>query len=218
MTSAQLKEARLRAGLTQHVAAARLGVSQPYYSQLESGARRATADLAQRAMKQLRMTAATLPLPALSVEAAPLPPEQIERTLGMLGYPGFAGGRARGRGAYGNPAELVARALAHDDLDVRLVEGIPWVLARFPELDWGWLTAQCRAWNVQNRLGFLAALAGVTEPMAELEASRLAMESTLCRDSMPEAEQRWVRQRRGALADHWNLLTTMTAEQLAHAD
>ncbi|MBK7928812.1 MAG: helix-turn-helix transcriptional regulator [Bryobacterales bacterium] len=213
MTSAQFKEARLRAGMTQQAAAARLGVSQPYYSQLESGARRAPAELARRAVKQLHLTAATLPLPPLCAEAVALPPERIQRFLGGLGYPGFA--RARGRGASVNPAELVARTLAHDDLDVRLVEGIPWVLARFPELDWGWLTTQCRAWNVQNRLGFLAALAGVGEPLAELEASRLAQESTLCRDSMPEAERRWVRQRRGALAEHWNLLTTMTAEQLA---
>jgi len=49
---------------------------------------------------------------------------------------------------------VVAAALAHSDLDVRIVEALPWVLAVFRDLDWGWLIAQCRLVNLQNRLGY----------------------------------------------------------------
>ena len=126
-----------------------------------------------------------------------------------------------------NPAFLVAAALAHADLDPRLVEALPWVLSTFHDLDWDWLSAQCRLGNQQNRLGYLVTLAmKLTKPgadadlanaLSELERSRLAMEDTLCRESMPAAERTWARTHRPKDATHWNLITTLTADQLTHA-
>jgi len=215
MTSVQLKESRISGGLTQQRAAARLGVSQSYYSQLESGARPVPANLAVVAVKRLGMPPTSLPLPALTLQLAPLPPVELARELAGLGYPGFAQLARKGRSL--NPAEVMARALANSDLDPRLVEALPWVVATFAPLNWTWLVAQCRLMNLQNRLGFVASLAGSTESIAEMEASRLAAEGTLCRESMPEAERNWLRKHRPPLAAHWNLLTMLTADGLTHA-
>jgi len=49
MTNEQFKAGRLRAGLTQKQAAAALAVSQPYLSQLETGHRPVTPELARSA-------------------------------------------------------------------------------------------------------------------------------------------------------------------------
>jgi len=119
----------------------------------------------------------------------------------------------------------VVGRLAHADLDVRLVEAFPWVLAKFGDLDVEWLAAQWRLLNLQNRLGYLATLADEGEArtphwarmLTELEASRLAGEDTLCRDSMAKAERDWVRKNRTAAAEHWGLLTTLRREQLPYA-
>jgi hypothetical protein len=50
-----------------------------------------------------------------------------------------------------------------------------------------------------------------------LESSRLAREDTLCRESMLAAERRWLRSNRSPLAQHWNLLTGLTVDQLSYA-
>ena len=120
----------------------------------------------------------------------------------------------------------------HDDLEVRLTEALPWVLATYPDVDWPWLTDQVKLKDVQNRLGFLVALArelaksretfrSALEPLQQaetkLERARLAREDTLCRESMPAAERRWLSANRSPLARHWNLLTGLTDEQLPHA-
>jgi hypothetical protein len=52
---------------------------------------------------------------------------------------------------------------------------------------------------------------------AKLEHSRLAREDTLCRESMPLAERRWLATNRSLLARHWNLLTGLTVDQLSYA-
>ena len=54
------------------------------------------------------------------------------------------------------------------------------------------------------------------EYAAVLERSRLAKEDTLCHDSLTEVERKWLRANRPAEAAHWNLLTDMKAENLAH--
>jgi hypothetical protein len=48
-----------------------------------------------------------------------------------------------------NPALVVAGALTHDDLDVRLVESLPWVLSAFPALDWEW-RARSAGWGISR--------------------------------------------------------------------
>jgi hypothetical protein len=85
---------------------------------------------------------------------------------------------------------------------------------------------------VQNRLGFVTTLAWqlasqakdqrrsgrLREYVVVLERSRLVKEDTLCRDSLTEAERKWLRQNRTPEAEHWNLLTDMKAENLVYAN
>jgi hypothetical protein len=82
----------------------------------------------------------------------------------------------------------------------------------------------------QNRLGFVVELARqaaardgcfrLEEELAardsKLEPSRLAKEDTPCRDSMTQAERARLRGHRTKSAEHWNLLTDLTVEQLNH--
>ncbi|MEZ5402109.1 MAG: helix-turn-helix transcriptional regulator [Bryobacteraceae bacterium] len=225
MKPAGLKTARLARGWTQAEAAAKLGVSQPYYAQFESGTRSVPAKVALKAVRDFQFSPVALPLPALDARLTPLDPRELTAQLSFLAYPGFAYWKRAAKPM--NPALVVATALANEDLDVRLVEALPWVLAGFPDLDREWLTAQCRLLNLQNRLGYVVCLAlTLAKPDAEaaladtltgLERSRLAAEGTLCRESMSSAERDWVREHRPAAAAHWNLLTTLTADQLTHA-
>ena len=219
-----LRLARIREKLTQEAAAALLGVSQPYYSQLESGKRSLPPELALAAVRKLKVSPVVLPLPELSVRLGPLEPAIVAAQLSRLGYPGFAH-MTKARTAM-SPAELVVRSLLHTDLDARLVEALPWLIAQFSDLNWGWLTAQCRLRDLQNRLGFVVTLANqlpqsrqnpLTTVLAGLEQSRLEAEGTLCRDSMSDAERRWLRRHRSPEAANWNLLSTLSAEQLTHA-
>jgi hypothetical protein len=91
---------------------------------------------------------------------------------------------------------------------------------------------QVKLKDVQNRLGFLVGMTkefavsrgkfrSALEPLSavemKLEHSRLAREDTLCRESMPAAERRWLASNRSPLARHWNLLTGLTVDQLSYA-
>lgn len=217
----------MRAGLTQVEAASRLSLSQPYVSQLECGRRRLTARVAL-AMKRL------YGLPATSL---PLPPEPSRRGAGerlpaqlaALGYPGYAYVQAS---PPLNPAVVLLEALSQDDLDARVTEALPWVLMRYPDLNWDWLTAHAKLRNLQNRLGFLVSVARelaevrpdgseaakrLSEVERDLERSRLAAETTLGRESMPPAERTWLRTNRPANAERWNVLTSLTPRDLPYA-
>ncbi|MDX2179023.1 MAG: helix-turn-helix transcriptional regulator [Bryobacteraceae bacterium] len=218
-----LRAARQRAGLSQQAAAARMGVSQPYYSQLEGGTRFLPEEVASLAVDKLGASPSVLPLPPLSIAWPTVSPERLTSALAALGYPPFGHLRKAARPI--NPALVVAGALAHADLDVRLVESLPWALAAFADLDVEWLAAQCRLLNLQNRLGYLVALANEGETRtphlvrlgSQLEVARLAGEGTLCRDSMSRAERDWIRKNRSTTAEHWRLLTSLTREQLPYA-
>ena len=221
----KLKTARLDGGWTQAEAASRLGVSQPYYSQLESGYRPLSQELALSAVREFGLSPVALPLPELDPHLAPLDPRELTAQLASFAYPGFTHMKKASKPM--NPAVLLAGALAHPDLDARLVEALPWVMSKFHDLDWDWLYAQCRLENQQNRLGYLVSLAMrlakpgaevvLTKALSELERSRLAVEGTLCRESMSAAERTWTRKHRPAEAAHWNVLTTLTVDQLTHA-
>jgi hypothetical protein len=108
------------------------------------------------------------------------------------------------------------------------------VLLTYPDLDldWAWLVCHAKLRDLQNRLGFLVAVAenlAAQQPELgyafdklfaieqQLERARLAREDTLCRESMPKAERRWLKTHRSSLARHWNLLTGLTADQLSYA-
>ena len=223
MTAEQWKNGRKNAGMTQVIAVRALGVSQPYLSQLEKGLRVSSSDLARRAAKLYKLPAA-LPLPEPS-EVHRFSPDDLQRKLASLGYPGFEHVRAK---AVRNPAEVVLGTILEPDLDTRLVEALPWVLSAYTDLNWEWLRDRAKLHNAQNKLGYLVHLAGQTASdlprrqvlskwEQELERARLAHEGTLCRDSMPEPERRWLKANRPEAAAHWSLLTSLSVEQLSYA-
>jgi len=226
MTAGQWRTGREKAGLTQVEAARSLNVSQPYLSQLEAGLRAAAAGLARKAAKLYELPPTALPLPA-PLDVRGVPPDELQRKLASLNYPGFEHVRSKARS---NPAEVVLSAVVKQDLDTRLVEALPWVLSRYTDLNWAWLRDRAKLRNAQNRLGYLVHVAGQTARAlpdtvrvlsgweSELEEARLAREGTLCRDSMPEPERTWLRSNRPEAAAHWSLLTGLTAEQLPYAN
>jgi hypothetical protein len=203
-------------------------VSQPYLSQLETGLRVSSAALTRKAAKLYKLPPTALPLRE-PLDVHGVQPDDLQRRLASLGYPGFEHVRSK---AVGNPAEVVLNAVVKRDLDVRLVEALPWVLSTYTDLNWEWLRDHAKLNNAQNRLGYLVHLAeqtarslperqGAVQVLSrwesELEEARLAREGTLCRDSMPERERTWLRLHRSDAAAHWSLLTGLTAEQLPYA-
>jgi transcriptional regulator with XRE-family HTH domain len=224
MTGLQMLEGRLRLGWTQQVAARKLSVSQPYLSLLEAGTRHVTEQLAEKAAELYGSLPTTLPL----AENPAANPQVLVEDLAALEYPGFSHVPVRKKR---NPATVLFAALRQNDLDSRVVEALPWVLLRYPDLDWNWLVDRARLNNLQNRLGYVTHLAhrlaetsqnqNVVEQLARqqatLENSRLAREDTLCHDSLSQAERAWVRNTRPPEARHWNLLTDLRPEQLRYA-
>lgn len=227
MNGQELKEARLRRGWTQQQAAGKLGVTQAYLSMLERGRRVWPYSLTRKAVEVLQAPPTALPLraPALGMS---LGSEKLRAQLAGLGYPGFA--HLRGRWRH-NPAEVLLHALNESDLDSRVVEGLPWLVLRYTNMDWDWLVQNAKVSDRQNRLGFVATLAlqlvvksaepqrsrKLAEYVGVLDRSRLVREDTLCHDSLTEAERKWLRAHRPTEARHWNLLTDMKAENLPHA-
>jgi hypothetical protein len=128
-----------------------------------------------------------------------------------------------------NPALVVLTALSQRDLDSRLIEALPWLMSVYTDLDWPWLRDRVKLRNLQNRLGYLlhltlnlqqadvSKLENLSRWRRDLEDARLAREDTLCRDSMPQRERSWLRKHRPREAAHWNLLTSLTVEQLPYA-
>jgi hypothetical protein len=149
--------------------------------------------------------------------------------LAALGYPGLS--YLKPQRATRTPAELLLAALAQENLDSRLVEALPWLVWEYSDLDWQWLIRTAQTNRLQNRLGFVisvarrlaeqqgeAAKASKLVPAeAQLDASRLLQEDTLCHASLTQAERNWLRQHRPQPAQHWRLLTDLTAEQLDYA-
>lgn len=221
--AAWLRNARNVRGWTQTEAAVKLGVSQGYVSLLERGARRVSPSLLRTMQRVYDVPATELPL----IDLARLPPARLAGALAGLGYPPLAHLRGRARL---NPATLILGALRRHDLEARLIEALPWVALRYADLDWAWLLERAKAHDVQNRLGYVLALASqladesgradAARPLRRLtqtlEQSRLAREDTLCCGTMTAPERQWLRARRPRLAKHWNLLTNLTADRLPY--
>lgn len=229
MTGAQLQSGRERKGWNQKQAAVRLGVSQPYLSLLERGDRRVPELLARRATSVYGLSASALPVETPWDVIVPVDEEALALDLAALGYPGLAHLRRRRRKK--NPAEVLLAALGAGDLDARLIEALPWIPATFPDLDWERLIVAAKVRDLQNRLGFIIAVARrlaeiegdadkarlLGRRATDLERSRLAREDTLCHDSLTQAERRWLRKHRPAEARRWRLLTDLSVEHLGYA-
>jgi transcriptional regulator with XRE-family HTH domain len=222
MTGQALRQARNDLGLSQVEAAAKLGVSQPLLSLLEKGERAVTPALAKKAVTALRATPELLPLGSRTRHND----DQLASDFGALGYPGYAYRQGQQR----NPGEVLFDALDRKDLDARLVEALPWLPLQYPNMDWDWLTTQAKVHNLQNRLGFVVALAArvakrqgnanvvkrLSQVVKTLEEGRLAKTDTLCQESWPSSQRKFAHQRRSALAAHWRLDTRLTEENLAY--
>ena len=224
MTGEQLRDARQRLGWTQQRAAKVLKVSQAYVSMLERGHRQAPPWLVPKLLRNYDLPPTALP--TLDMPEEPFDPQELASLLGALGYPGFAYLRNSVRRL--NPASVLLRALRQPHLEPRLAMALPWLVLEYPDLDWSWMLQRAKLYDLQNRLGFVvmlarrlaerhnhvdkaATLARVEEP---LEHARLVREDTFCRDSLTDAERRWLRDRRPDDAKHWNLLTNVDAEHL----
>lgn len=155
--------------------------------------------------------------------------ERLAADLAALGYPGLS--YLKSVRSMRTPAELLLAALSQDDLDSRLVEALPWVVWQFADSDWRWLVNAAQKKQLQNRLGFVVSVARglaahreeltkatlLAEIEAQLESARLSQEDTLCHASLTQAERNWLRHYRPHPAQHWQLLTDLTAEQLDYA-
>jgi transcriptional regulator with XRE-family HTH domain len=216
------RAARLQKGWTQTQVANELGVSQGYVALLEGGARQPSEKLRLLMVKKLGLPPTAVPL----VQGHPADSDRLAADLADLGYPGFAH-LVRSRRVTRNPAAVLLDALHVDRLEARTVEALPWLVARFPDLNWDWLVPRAKASDLQNRLGFVVTLArelaersksptaeSLRAREAELERSRLLREDAFGRSSMTDAERRWLRTNRPESAAHWNVLSNLTAEHL----
>ena len=207
--AANLQQWRKRNNLTQVDAATLLGVSQTYLSLLEKGARPLTANLRNR-LKAVHGN-----------QTGDSNNDRFRAQLSALGYPGFA--HITSARTKSKPDVFLLSVLSQPDFDARVAESLPWLVRQYAsQLDLPWLVRQAKFRNRQNRLGFVLQLAGVETPhlsaaVQELERSRLIAEATLCWDTMPAPARDWMRVNRSALAEHWNVLTRVLAEDLSHA-
>ncbi len=224
----ELRSARLGRGWSQQEAAARLGVSQPYFAMLETGKRQFTPQLVRKVRKVFDFPPTVLP--PSGFQLAGDADQALAEQLSALGYEGFA--YLRVRRWQKNPAEVLLAALAQEELEARLVEALPWLLVRYWNLDRDWLVREAKLRDLQNRLGFVVGLArrvaegGVGDRQRlqaleqlerTLERSRLDREDTLCKASMTDAERRWLSENRPDEARRWHLLTDWRAETLPYA-
>jgi hypothetical protein len=161
-----------------------------------------------------------------SIPAADWEPERFKEELGYLGYPGFAYLALVHREV--NATNFVRDALSTEDLDQRVVEALPWVLAN-KELNWRRLIEELRSCNVHNRLGFLlevtvkaAKKLRLNETVDELlplltmlRVTAAREEDTLCHGSLTLVERKSLRQRRSQTARSWNILSDLTVTEVA---
>jgi transcriptional regulator with XRE-family HTH domain len=226
MTGEDLRKARQQKGWTQEQAARRLGMTQAYLSMLENGRRGFSDSVLRRALQKLEVAPTALPLP-VDPPVLRSPSDALRKELGALGYPGFS--YLHGK-PHRNPAEVLFSALNESDLDMRVVEGLPWLAFAYVDMDWEWLVRNTKLHDRQNRLGFAVTLAQelarrtedgnraskLHERLPLLERSLLAREDTFCHESLTETERKWLRQNRPPTAQRWNLLTDLTVEHLTN--
>jgi transcriptional regulator with XRE-family HTH domain len=217
MNHNQLKVTRLNRRWTQQEAAARLGVTQAYLSMLEEGLRDPSSNLARRLMRVYGLPPTVLPVSDVrkSVTA-----DSLAQGLASLGYPGFSHLQTGTRVA--NPAVFLLTALAQHNLEARVAEGLPWLVLRYSDMDFGWLVPQARMRNLQNRVGFSVTLARLASRNDALQApeemladSKLEKEDSFCKD-LSDPERRWLREHSSDEARRWNLLSDLRPDTLRY--
>ncbi len=227
MTGEQLVQFRKRVKRTQVEAARALGVSQTYLSLLEKGKRPLTDDLRSKAVRAFRLPASDVPAGHDLSDVRAVTDAQLASDLATLGYPGFSHLK---KSEPKNPAVVLLSALKADNREARAVEALPWVVLTFPDMDWPQLIKAAKVNDLQNRLGFVTAVAReVAESRSdaatavrlrsfktELENSMLAREGTLCNERMTQAERRWLADNRPETAKRWRLLTDLSPRYLDH--
>ena len=82
--------------------------------------------------------------------------DTLADTLATLGYPGFAQLK---NALKLNSAVLALACLRKANLEVRVVEALPWLLSHYEQMKLDWLTRQAKVKHLQNHLGYLASLA-----------------------------------------------------------
>ena len=221
----QLRLARQAAGFTQQQGAKRLGISQAYLALIEGGHRPVTARLASSIARVYRLGPTALPLVFERIDS--WNSASLAAQLAGLGYPGF---RYLARRHKRNPAVVLLAAILAEDIEVRVIEGVLWLVAEYSDLDWEWLIREAKLRDAQNRLGFLVTLGRqvaekrgnsvaadrLGQAEKELDRSRLVREDTLCQASLSDAERRWLQKARPPAARYWNLLTDLDAQSLTH--
>src|SRR5581483_2726701 len=229
MTAREFKQARKRKNLTQTAVARLLGVSQPYVALLEKGKRSFPDVLARKAVVRLQMSPLALPV---KEHKRLLSADHFAKQFASLGYPGFASMRSAWKR---NPVQVLLDALGQDNLEARLTEALPWLLANYANMggdNRDWLVQQARVRNLTNRLGFVVnlamqVLARKGETASErydslsllegsLKESRLDKEDTLCQ-TLSTTEKEWLKDTRPEQAAFWHLLTDWRPEHLQYA-
>lgn len=226
MTGTALREARLHKGWTQTRAAKELGVSQAYVALLEKGRRQPSPSLSGRLVRELGVAPTIVPAEACKPTGDA---NQLARDLANLGYPGFQ--HLRSLSPVKNPAVVLFAALREDWLEPRVAEALPWLLFRYPDLDWNWLLPNVKQNDLQNRLGFVVSVARTVaetrnatvasilrKQESALERSRLVREDVFGRSRLTDVERRWLRQNRTTEAEHWNVLSNLRPEHLTSVD
>ncbi len=228
MTGNQLAKYRKQSKQTQERAARALGVSQTYLSLLENGKRPVTERLKKRAVKVFGLPPTKVPARSERSQVQPVSDDRLAADLSALGYMGFSHLRPSRRR---NPADVLLSALNSPKRDARLVEALPWVVLAYPDMEWNSLVKTAKAYDLQNRLGFvtnvarrLAELRGDRETAAklksrerDLERSLLAREDTMCNETMTNAERKWLNTNRSEAAKHWRVLTSLTPKLVRYA-
>lgn len=189
---------------------------------LETGRRTPSAKLGKKLMRLYGVSPTVLPVAEMTARGprANVTPEFLARELAALGYPGYA---HLPKTRKVNPAEFLVTALSQRNLEARTAEGLPWVVLRYPEMDFDWLVSQARTKLLQNRLGFTVTLARQVSGNDDLlvrekalEDSKLAKEDSFCRE-LSAPEQRWLREHSSEQARRWNLLSDLRPETLNYA-
>lgn len=225
MNGDEFKRWREKANKTQVEAAQSVGVRQPFVCAVEKGHRPVTAALENWLYSVCPEALTAVPTSHTETSESG---EHLKELLGSLGYPKFAYLAHKPQKA--DPRQVLFDALKTEDLDQRVTEALPWVVAHENKLDWRRLTDEVRLYNLQNRLGFLLEvtveatkklhLRNATvrlEPWLHwLREARLYKEDTLCKKSLTQVERRRLRRGRSKAARFWRLYTDLSAKEVAN--